>query len=56
MSTVTKGAMQLIKMIDKHDMKIVEDEQVICKGLWTRRQGKDKPVIDYVIKIKNILQ
>ena len=49
MSTVTKGVIQLIKMINKHVMKIVDDGQLICKGLWTRRQGKDKSVIDYVI-------
>ena len=52
MSTVTKGGRQLIKMIDKYDMKIVNEEQEICKGLWTRAQGKNKSVIDYVITEK----
>ena len=33
MSTVKKGGRQLIKMIDKYDMKIVNEEQEICKGL-----------------------
>ena len=33
MSTVTKGGRQLTKMIDKYDMKIVNEEQEICKGL-----------------------
>ena len=39
-------------MIDKYDMKIVNEELEICKGLWTREQGKDKSVIDYVITDK----
>ena len=52
MSTVTKGGRQLLKMIDKYDMKIVNEEQEICKALWTREQGKDKSVIDYVITDK----
>lgn len=33
-------------------MKIVNEEQEICEGLWTRKQGKDKLVIDYVITDK----
>ena len=36
------------KMIDKYDMKMADKEQEICKGLWTREQGKDKSVIDYM--------
>ena len=36
MPTVTKGGRQLIKMIDKCDMKLVNKEDEICKGLWTR--------------------
>ena len=42
MSTVTKWGRQLIKMIDKYDMKTVNKEQEICKGLWIREQEKDK--------------
>ena len=52
MSTVTKGGRQLLKMIDKYDMKIVNEEEEICKGLWTREEGKDKSVIDYVVTDK----
>ena len=52
MSAVTKGRRQLMKMIDKYDMKIVNEKQEICKGLRTREQGKDKSVIDYVITDK----
>ena len=44
-------------MIEKYDMEIVNEEQQRCKGLWTREQGKDKSVIDYVITDKKrILQ
>ena len=52
MSTVTKGGRQLIKMIDKYDMKLVNEKEEICKGLWTREQGKDKSEIDNVIADK----
>ena len=48
MSTVTKGGRQLLKMIDKYYMKIVNKEQEICEGLWTQEQGKDKSVIAVV--------
>ena len=34
-------------MINKYDMKIATKEQEICKGLWTREQGKDKSAIDH---------
>ena len=36
MLIVTKAGRQLLKMIDKYDMKIVNEEQEICKGLWTQ--------------------
>ena len=52
MPAVTKGGRQLIKMIDKCDMKLVNEEEEICKGLWAREQGKDKSEIDYVITDK----
>ena len=45
MSAVTKGGRKLIKMIDKYNMKLVNEEEEICKGLWTREQGKDKSVM-----------
>ena len=53
MSTVTKGGRQLLKMMEKDGIKIVNEEQGICKGLWTREQGKNKSVVDYLITNKN---
>ena len=53
MSTVTKQGRQLIKLIDKYDIKTANKEQEICKELWTRKQGKDISVIDYAITDKN---
>ena len=49
MSTVAKGGRQLIKIIDKYNVKILNEKQEICKGLWTKEQGKNKSGIDYVI-------
>ena len=37
-------------------MVILNEESEICKGLWTREQGKEKSVIDYVITNKENLQ
>ena len=39
-------------MIDKYDMKIVNEQKEMCKGLWKKEQGKNKSVIDYVITDK----
>ena len=33
MPTITKGGRQLIKMIDKCEMKFVNEEEELCKGL-----------------------
>ena len=55
MLIVTKAGRQLLKMIDKYDMKIVNEEQEICKGLLTREQGNGKSVVNYVITDKKYL-
>ena len=39
-------------MIDKYDMKIVNEQKEMCKGLWKKEQEKNKSVIDYVITDK----
>ena len=39
-------------MIDKYDMKIVNEQKEMSKGLWKKEQGKNKSVIDYVITDK----
>ena len=42
----------MLNMIDKYDIKIINEEEEICKGLWKLKQGKDKLVIDHVITDK----
>ena len=37
-------------------MVILNEKSEIRKGLWTREQGKEKPVIDYVITNKENLK
>ena len=54
--TVIKGGRQIIELVDKQDMVMLNEESEICKGLWTREQGKDKSVIDYVITNKENLK
>ena len=38
-----------MKLADTQEMVIINEEQKTCKGLWTREQGKEKSVIDYVM-------
>ena len=45
---ISKGGRLLLKMVKKHSMKIVNAEES-CNGLWTRVQGEEKSVIDYMI-------
>ena len=47
--TITKGGRLLLKMIQKENMSLVNADKHRCKGLWTREQGKEKLVIDYVM-------
>ena len=47
--TVRKGWRWLLKMIQKENMSLVNADKNRCKGLWTREQGKEKSVIDYVM-------
>ena len=46
---ITKGGRLLTKMINRNKMAMVNAQQDICKGLWTRIEGMQKSVIDYVI-------
>ena len=54
--TVTKGGRQIVKLVDKQDKVILDEESEICKGLWTREQREENSVIDYVITNKETLQ
>ena len=40
MSTVTKGGRQLIKMIDKYDMKLVTKKKKYAKGYGQESKGR----------------
>ena len=54
--TVTKMGRQIIKLVEKQDMVILNEESEMYKRLWTREQGKEKSVIDYLITNKDNLQ
>ena len=47
--TITKGERFLLKIVQKENMSLVNVDKHIFKGLWTREQGKEKSVIDYVM-------
>jgi hypothetical protein len=45
---ITKGGRVMIKMLKKHNLVMLNSEK-ICEGLWTRIEGEEKSVLDYVI-------
>ena len=46
---VTKGGRQLLKLANKENMIILNTVKEKCKGVWTRVQGEEKSIIDYVL-------
>ena len=46
---VTKGGRQLLKLANKENMIILNTVKEKCKGVWTRVQGDEKSIIDYVL-------
>ena len=53
--TVTKGGRQLMKMAKKYDLVIINKEKEVCKGLWTRVQGQERSILDYVLTNSKLL-
>ena len=47
--TVLKGGRQLKRIIEKYNLNIINANEHKCKGKWTREQGEERSVIDYVI-------
>ena len=45
---VTKGGRILLKMINKYNLCVLNGEK-ICSGKWSRIEGQDKSILDYVI-------
>ena len=46
---ITKGGRQLMKLVRKENMTILNAVKDKCKGKWTRIQGEEKSIIDYII-------
>ena len=53
--TITKGGRHLKRLVEKQNLCIVNGESNKCEGLWTREQGEEKSIIDYVITTKKDL-
>ena len=51
---ISKGGKLLINIMKKHRMKAVNAEK--CNGLWTRIEGDQKSVLDYVIVFEEDLE
>ena len=45
---ITKGGRVMKKLMEKHSLVMLNSEKV-CEGVWTRIEGEEKSVIDYVI-------
>ena len=47
---ITKGGRQLLKLAYKENIIIILNTvKEKCKGVWTRAQGEEKSIIDYVL-------
>ena len=53
--TIKKGGRHLKRLVEKQNLCIVNGESNKCEGLWTREQGEEKSIIDYVITTKKHL-
>ena len=53
--TITKGGRHLKRLVEKQNLCIINGESNKCEGLWTREQGEEKSVIDYVTTTKKDL-
>ena len=47
--TVSEGRRQLKRIIEKYNLNIINANEHKCKGKWTREQGEERSIIDYVI-------
>ena len=45
----SKGGGQLKRIIEKYNLNIINANEDKCKGKWTREQGEERSMIDYVI-------
>ena len=45
---ITKGGKLLLKLMKKYKMKMINAEEC-CEGLWTRIEGDQKSILDYVL-------
>ena len=46
---LSKGERQLKRIIERYNLKIINANENKCKGKWTREQGEERLIIDYVI-------
>ena len=53
--TITEGGRHLKRLVEKQNLRIVNAESNNCEGLWTREQGEERSIIDYVITNKKDL-
>ena len=52
---ITKGGRILLKMIEKYNLSLLNSESC-CTGTWTRIEGDEKSILDYMIVQKDELE
>ena len=44
-----------MKLAKNYDLVIINKENEICKGLWSRVQGQERSILDYVLTNSKLL-
>ena len=54
--TISKGGRQLKRIIEKIHLNIINANENKCQGKWTREQGEERSIIDYVITSQEYIE
>ena len=44
-----------MKLAKNYDLVIINKENEVCKGLWSRVQGQERSILDYVLTNSKLL-
>ena len=44
-----------MKLAKNYDLVILNKENEVCKGLWSRVQGQERSILDYVLTNSKLL-
>ena len=52
----SKGGRQLQRIIEKYNLNIINANEIKCKEKWTRKQGEERSIIDYIIASQEYME